>query len=81
MTLGENLRRIRNKSGISQSALADRVGVSLHTIFRVENGKTQPRASDIKKLCNVLNVTKAELLNGPVVAEFRVTLKYVKTLD
>jgi transcriptional regulator with XRE-family HTH domain len=51
------------------------------TIIRYESGEREPRASDIKKLCEVLNVTEAELLNGPAANEFRVTLKYVKTLE
>jgi transcriptional regulator with XRE-family HTH domain len=50
-------------------------------VCRWESGLRESRVSDIKKLCEILGVTEAELLNGPVVEEFRVTLKYVKTLE
>jgi hypothetical protein len=35
----------------------------------------------LKKLCEVLNVSEAELLNGPAPDGFKVTLKFVKTLE
>jgi transcriptional regulator with XRE-family HTH domain len=57
------------------------LGVSIPTLARWERGAFQPRASDIKKLCEVLGVSEAELLNGPQEQAFTVTIKYVKTLE
>jgi transcriptional regulator with XRE-family HTH domain len=81
MSIGENLKRIRQRNGISQGKLADMVNVSLHTIFRIENNKTQPRASDIKKLCEVLGVAEAELLNGPAKNEIEIRVIIEETDD
>jgi transcriptional regulator with XRE-family HTH domain len=50
------------------------VGVSVPTLARWERGTFQPRASDIKKLCEVLGVSEAELLNGPVSGEVKFTI-------
>ena len=40
MSTGDNVRLARCKKGLSQGDLADLLGVSLHTIFRIENWKT-----------------------------------------
>jgi transcriptional regulator with XRE-family HTH domain len=53
----------------------------MKTISRWENFLREPRASDIKKLCEVLGVTEAELLNGPKEESFTVELNYVKSLE
>jgi transcriptional regulator with XRE-family HTH domain len=51
------------------------------TIRRWETGLREPRASDIQKLCEVLGVSEAELLNGPTDEGYTVTLKFVETLE
>jgi transcriptional regulator with XRE-family HTH domain len=79
MSTGENLKQIRQKNGISQGKLAEMINVSLHTIFRIENNKTQPRISDIKKLCEVLGVSEAELLNGPAQQEIQIRITIGQT--
>lgn len=61
----ENLRKYREKANLTQSRLAERLGVVEMTIRRWESGLREPRASDIKKLAEVLGVSDAELLNGP----------------
>jgi transcriptional regulator with XRE-family HTH domain len=47
---------------MSQSELAKRIGVSLTALSEMENGKTDPRASRIKKLAEVLGVSTDYLL-------------------
>jgi transcriptional regulator with XRE-family HTH domain len=68
---------------LTQGELAEALGVHELTIRRWESNKAlpQPRVSDLKKLAEILKVTEAELLNGPAEEEFKVTLKYVKTLE
>jgi transcriptional regulator with XRE-family HTH domain len=81
MSIGENLKDIRQRRGMSQGKLADMINVSLHTIFRIENNKTQPRAADVKKLAEALGVPELALLNDPAEEGYRVILKYTKTLE
>jgi transcriptional regulator with XRE-family HTH domain len=71
----------RKRARISQKNLAQLVNVSFSTIRRWEKGDREPRASDIQKLCEVLGVTEAELLNGPKEEGYKVTLNFVKTLE
>lgn len=59
------LREWRTKSGLSQFELSEKAGVHENTIRRWESGQREPRASEIVRLCEVLGVSEAELLNGP----------------
>jgi transcriptional regulator with XRE-family HTH domain len=76
MSLGDNLKLLRKRANLTQSSLAESIGVHEVTLRRWEKADTsfQPRASDITKLCEVLNVTEAELLNGPAPNEIKFTI-------
>ncbi len=58
----EKLREYRKRAGMSMDALAKAVGVSMHSIFRWETGKTNPTAKEVVLLSDVLNVPPNELL-------------------
>ena len=60
-----HIRTLRQKAGLSQELMAKRIDIALATYKRWEYGKTEPRASEIAKLCEVLGVSEAELLRGP----------------
>ena len=68
------LRELRERLGISQEELAERVGCHANTIRRWELGYREPRSSDIQKLCEVLNCTGAELLSVSGKQEFEVKI-------
>jgi transcriptional regulator with XRE-family HTH domain len=71
----------RKRAGYNQSALSDLIGVSTKTVSRWEKCTRDPRASEIKKLCEVLNVSETELLAGPKQEGFSVALKFAATLS
>lgn len=60
--LGENLRRIRMRKGVSQVDVARSLGVSRGFISNFENGKTNPTLATITKLAGAIGVTTDELL-------------------
>jgi DNA-binding XRE family transcriptional regulator len=72
--VGKIIATLRTKKGFTQEALAKAINSSIPTIWRWENDESEPRASDITKLCEVLNVTEAELLNGPAPNEIKFTI-------
>jgi transcriptional regulator with XRE-family HTH domain len=74
MTLGESIRSARKKIGLTQAALAERIDVHEVTLRNWERGEYQPKTTDFQKLCSALNVTEAELLNGPTSNEVRVEI-------
>ena len=64
-TIGERLRRLRKKSGLTQEQLADAVGVNHNSVSRWENNIDIPKTQSIKALAKALGVSEADLLNEP----------------
>ncbi len=56
------LRELRRAKLLTQRELADRVGVWYQTVQGWESGERRPRPAAMRKLCEVLEVTPAELL-------------------
>ena len=58
---GERVRALREERGISQMALAEKVGVEQPYISLVENGKQEPCLRRIEFLATGLNVSLSTL--------------------
>lgn len=56
MTLGENIRSIRNEKGLSILELKEKTGLSKSTISELENDKSSPTAATLEKIANALKV-------------------------
>ena len=52
---------LRQASGFSQAAFGHLVGVSLHSIFRLEKGERQPKADELEKIAHALGITTDEI--------------------
>ena len=59
--LGNNLKTIRVSKNITQSDLADVLGVDKSFVSNIENGKNNPTLSTISSLAKALGVTVDEL--------------------
>lgn len=55
LVLKNNLKEIRKEKGISQSKLADMVGVSRNTISSIETGQFNPTAKLALIICIALD--------------------------
>jgi transcriptional regulator with XRE-family HTH domain len=55
------VKSLRIGAGMSQEELAERSGLSLRTIQRIENGETHPRGHSLRRLCQALGVTMEAL--------------------
>ena len=75
-SFAKRLKRIRKRAGITQEQLADEISLSIMTVRRWEWGERTPRMQEIKKLCEVLHVSEAELLNEPQGDEIKLTLSW-----
>jgi transcriptional regulator with XRE-family HTH domain len=63
-TLGEKIRAVRQKKGLSQIELAESASIYQKNISRYENDTTDPSASALKKIADALGVTADYLLNN-----------------
>lgn len=62
MKLGESIRTLRKKRGLSQKELAKKAGISSVSLCGIENDKNMPTKGTIKVICNALNVPVSFLL-------------------
>lgn len=63
-SFGERLYESRRKSGLSQEAFSDKLGVSRQMISKWELGTATPRTSRMKKICETLQISCDELVTG-----------------
>lgn len=63
MTFGEKVRTIREKRGLSQSALAKKMHVSQQAVAKYEKIIEQPKLATIRKIASALDVTLSELID------------------
>jgi transcriptional regulator with XRE-family HTH domain len=62
--LKERLREERRRAALTQGELAERAGVGINTIVRIETGEiTEPRVSTLRKLARALGLEARELLS------------------
>lgn len=62
MEFGDELARIRRERGLTQVALAQRIGVHPSQLHRYEVGEAQPTLDVIRRLCVALSVSSDGLL-------------------
>jgi len=64
-TIGKNIKKYREKLGISQDKLSKLAGITLHTITKIECGATpDPRIETVKKIADALGVRVDDLLKS-----------------
>ncbi|MGN1281386.1 MAG: helix-turn-helix domain-containing protein [Succinivibrio sp.] len=67
---GENLRRIRASTQMTQVTAADYFGVTLSAYNQWETGKASPRPTKIEEICTKFKIDPADLINqNPVSSE------------
>lgn len=69
IAIGRYIVRKRKEQNLTQEQLSEQLGVSNKTISKWENGKCMPDYSLIQKLCEALDVTPPELMDGEDAAE------------
>lgn len=59
--IGRNLKRLREDRLLTQAELAERAGIALSSLVRIENDQVDPRFSSIRKLAQALDAEPKEL--------------------
>ncbi|MFD6509146.1 helix-turn-helix domain-containing protein [Bacillus sp. NPDC060175] len=64
MSLGEQLKRLRESKGFSQEGVAKKIGVTRQAVYKWENDKSCPDIENLILLSEMYNVTHDELIKG-----------------
>lgn len=59
--VGKRIRRIRKQMRLSQEELADRAGMHLSTLGRIERGESNPPVHTVSKIAKALKTSVDEL--------------------
>lgn len=61
-TISENIRRLRQKKGISQDRLSKEADLALNTIVKIETGENpNPTVETLEKIAKALGVSVRDL--------------------
>jgi transcriptional regulator with XRE-family HTH domain len=61
--IGQKIKEVRKRKGLSQEDLAEASHINLRTIQRIENNESDPRGKTLHLLCSVLEINSEELLD------------------
>jgi transcriptional regulator with XRE-family HTH domain len=61
--IGQKMKEVRKRKGLSQEELAEASKINLRTIQRIENNESEPRGKTLHLLCSVLEINSEELLD------------------
>ena len=64
MNFPEKIQSLRKKAGMSQEALAERLGVSRQAVSKWESGASDPSTSNLLALAKLYGVSAEDLLRS-----------------
>lgn len=62
--IGKRLKEARREKGLTQEQLAEKMGVSIAYLSKVETGKIHINLERLSQICEFLNVSEGKILNG-----------------
>lgn len=78
--IGKFIAERRKEKKLTQMQLAEKLGITDRAVSKWETGKTMPDSSLMLELCNVLDITVNDLLNGEAVSAENYTKKMEERL-
>lgn len=63
MGVGPKIKELRNKAGLTQKELADKLHVTYQAVSRWENDDAEPSIDTLKEMCGILNCSIEELFD------------------
>ena len=76
---GSIIRELREKKGLTQSELAQKLFISDKTVSKWENGKGYPDISLLEPIADVFGVSVAELLSGKAVSNVNISANMLRS--
>lgn len=66
MSIGENIRRLREEKWMTQDDLAKAINVSASIISHWESDRRIPRMGNVERMAQLFDVLKSDIIDGPV---------------
>ncbi len=60
--VGDNLKRLRTLNALTQEELANKAGLTVAAVARIERNEAEPRPSTLRKLAEALSVKPAQIV-------------------
>lgn len=79
--IGKFISQKRKKVNLTQEELAEKLNISKNAVSKWERGLNLPNVSIMQELCEILNITIIELLNGEETTKEEGYLEYIKYHD
>ncbi len=79
--LEDVLKSARIKLNLKQSEVAELLGITTQTYLKWENGRSEPKISQVGKLATVLGVTERELCQGKLEEKKIEPLEFVRRIS
>ena len=76
---GAAIKQLREKCGMTQAVLAERIGVSNKAVSKWETGKGLPDVSLLQPLAKELGVSLIELMNGEPIANKNISSNLLRS--
>ncbi len=64
MAFKDNLKTLRTEKGLGQSALAEKLSVSVKTVSHWETGYTEPSIQQLIQIATIFEITLDELVEN-----------------
>lgn len=62
--IGERIKKARKAKNMTQEKLAEKLDVSIAFLSRIERGSSQINLKRLGQICEILDTTEGEILNG-----------------
>ncbi len=62
--IGERLKKARKEKHLTQEQLAEKIDVSIAFLSRIERGSSQINLKRLSQICDILEITEGDILNG-----------------
>ncbi len=62
--VGDKVRRLRDERALTQGELADKAGLTVAALSRIERNYAEPRPTTRRKLAEALDVDPSELIGS-----------------
>lgn len=79
--IGKFISQKRKEVNLTQEDLAEKLNISKNAVSKWERGLNLPNVSIMQELCEILNITIIELLNGEETTKEEGYLEYIKYHD